>query len=100
MQHNSALDKPNTYPSTLTPTLILFFHLCLGLLRHLLHSKKCPALVALTDISHVITNIQIDEDMTRKECVTVIEMEQDLKSNVNEYDKPPFSHMFECDLQC
>jgi hypothetical protein len=56
--------------------------------------------VALTDISHVIINIQIAEDMTRKECVTVIEMEQDLKSNVNEYDKPLFSHMIECDIQC
>jgi len=43
MQQNSALDKPNTYPSTLTPTLILFFHLCLGLLRHLLCSNRCPA---------------------------------------------------------
>lgn len=56
--------------------------------------------MALTDISHVIINIQIAEDMTRKECVTVIEMEQDLKSNVNEYDKPLFSHMIECDIQC
>jgi len=39
--------------------------------------------VALTDISHVIINIQIDEEKIRKECVTVIEMEQGLKSNIN-----------------
>jgi len=83
MQHNSALDKPNTYHSTLTPTLILFSRLCLGLLRHLLRSKKCPAFqyIGSDRYFHMSLSIfrMIRTQLRGSVLDKVIEMEQDLK---------------------